>query len=105
MPTPFGGLQETFASSVWNGYTVVKFGMTGGGAGSLAGEGLRCLLHEQFTPSLAPEANQWFEENIRSTKGIIAEVREWKDRPVLVDLTFDGRPFRELLRERVKGPP
>lgn len=79
--------------------------MTGGGAGSLAGEGLRCLLHEQFTPSLAPEANQWFEENIRSTKGIIAEVREWKDRPVLVDLTFDGRPFRELLRERVKGPP
>lgn len=51
---------------------------------------------------LAPEADKWFAENIRSTKGIIAEVRVLDGRAVLADLSLDGKPFREILKERVK---
>lgn len=51
---------------------------------------------------LAPEADEWFAENIRSTKGVIAEVRVRDGRAVLVDLTLDGKSFREILKERVK---
>jgi uncharacterized membrane-anchored protein len=51
---------------------------------------------------LAPEADKWFAENIRGTKGIIAEVRVLNGRAVLADLSLDGRPFREILKERVK---
>lgn len=51
---------------------------------------------------LAPEADQWFAENIRSAKGIIAEVRVLNGRAVLADLSLDGKPFREILKERVK---
>ncbi len=51
---------------------------------------------------LAPEADKWFAENIRSAKGIIAEVRVLNGRAVLEDLSFDGKPFREILKERVK---
>lgn len=51
---------------------------------------------------LAPEADKWFAENIRSTKGIIAEVRVLNGRAVLADLSLDGRSFREILKERVK---
>jgi len=51
---------------------------------------------------LAPEADKWFAENIRGTKGIIAEVRVLEGRAVLADLSLDGKPFREILKERVK---
>ncbi len=51
---------------------------------------------------LAPEADKWFAENIRSDKGIIAEVRVLKGRAVLADLSLDGKSFREILKERVK---
>ncbi|MFN0080493.1 MAG: GDYXXLXY domain-containing protein [Prosthecobacter sp.] len=51
---------------------------------------------------LAPEADKWFAENIRSAKGIIAEVRVLNGRAVLADLSLDGKPFREILKERVK---
>ena len=51
---------------------------------------------------LAPEADLWFAENIRSDKGIIAEVRVLKGRAVLADLSLDGKSFREILKERVK---
>jgi len=51
---------------------------------------------------LAPEADKWFAENIRGTKGIIAEVRVLDGHAVLADLSLDGRPFREILKERVK---
>ncbi len=51
---------------------------------------------------LAPEADKWFAENIRGTKGIIAEVRVLNGRAVLADLSLDGRSFREILKERVK---
>ncbi len=50
---------------------------------------------------LAPEADQWFAENIRSDKGIIAVVRVHQGRAVLADLSLDGKPFREILKERV----
>jgi hypothetical protein len=50
---------------------------------------------------LAPEADKWFAENIRA-KGIIAEVRVLNGRAVLADLSLDGKPFREILKERVK---
>lgn len=51
---------------------------------------------------LAPEADKWFAENLRTTKGIIAEVRVLNGRAVLADLTLDGKPFREILKERLK---
>lgn len=51
---------------------------------------------------LAPEADKWFAENIRSATGVVAEVRLLDGHAVLADLTFDGKPFRELLRERTK---
>ncbi len=51
---------------------------------------------------LAPEADKWFAENIRSDKGIIAEVRVLNGRAVLEDLSLDGKPFREILKARVK---
>ena len=51
---------------------------------------------------LAPEADEWFAENIRTAKGIIAEVRVLNGRAVLADLTLDGKSFREILKERVK---
>jgi hypothetical protein len=53
---------------------------------------------------LAPEADRWFAENIRSTKGIIAEVRVLNGRAVLADLSFDGKSFREILKERERKP-
>jgi len=53
---------------------------------------------------LAPEADRWFAENIRSTQGIIAEVRVLNGRAVLADLSFDGKPFREILKERERKP-
>ncbi len=51
---------------------------------------------------LAPEADKWFAENIRGDNGIIAEVRVLNGRAVLADLSLDGKPFREILKERVK---
>ncbi|MBB5034661.1 GDYXXLXY domain-containing protein [Prosthecobacter vanneervenii] len=51
---------------------------------------------------LAPEADKWFAENIRGDKGITAEVRVLNGRAVLADLSLDGKPFREILKERAK---
>jgi len=51
---------------------------------------------------LAPEADKWFAENIRSAQGITAEVRILNGRAVLEDLSLDGKPFREILKARVK---
>jgi len=51
---------------------------------------------------LAPEADKWFAENIRSTQGITAEVRVLNGRAVLEDLSLDGKSFREILKARVK---
>jgi GDYXXLXY motif protein len=51
---------------------------------------------------LAPEADQWFAENIRSDKAIIAEVRVLNGRAVLEDLSLDGKSFRQILKERMK---
>lgn len=51
---------------------------------------------------LAPEADIWFAENIRSAKGIIAEVRVLDGRAVLADLSLDGKSFRDILKDRVK---
>jgi len=51
---------------------------------------------------LAPEADKWFAENIRSAPGITAEVRVLRGRAVLADLSLDGKPLREILKERVK---
>ncbi|MCS6244347.1 MAG: GDYXXLXY domain-containing protein [Opitutus sp.] len=53
---------------------------------------------------LAPEADRWFAENLRSSKGIIAEVRVLNGRAVLADLSFDGKSFREILKERESKP-
>lgn len=52
---------------------------------------------------LAPEADKWFAENIRTGQGIVAEVRIRDGRAVLADLSLDGKPFREILKERVSA--
>ncbi len=51
---------------------------------------------------LAPEADRWLAENIRSAEGVVAEVRVLKGKAVLADLSLGGRSFREILKERVK---
>ncbi|MEI6820146.1 MAG: GDYXXLXY domain-containing protein [Verrucomicrobiota bacterium] len=51
---------------------------------------------------LAPEADKWFAENIRNSKGIVAEVRVLDGRAVLEDLSVDGKRLHEILKERVK---
>lgn len=50
---------------------------------------------------LAPEADKWFAENIRSDQGILAEVRLLDGRALLEDLRFEDRSFREILKDRV----
>ena len=50
---------------------------------------------------LAPEADEWFAENIRSASGIIAEVRLRHGQAVLADLSLDGQSFRNLLQQRI----
>lgn len=52
--------------------------------------------------ALAPEADLWFAESIRDAKGIIAEVRIHHGLAVLENLSFDGKSFRDILKERVK---
>lgn len=52
---------------------------------------------------LAPEADKWFAENIRTAQGITAEVRVRNGRAVLADLSLDGKPFREILKDRVSA--
>ncbi|MBL9133300.1 MAG: GDYXXLXY domain-containing protein [Verrucomicrobiaceae bacterium] len=54
---------------------------------------------------LAPEADKWLAENLRSEDGVIAEVRVLDGRAVLADLTLKGRPFREILQERIQAAP
>lgn len=56
----------------------------------------RFYLNEE----LAPEADVWASEALRSVKGITAEVRVLKGRAVLVDLTVEGKSFRQILKER-----
>ena len=51
---------------------------------------------------LAPEADKWFAENLRSAQGITAEVRLLNGRAVLEDLSLDGKPFRQILKERLR---
>lgn len=51
---------------------------------------------------LAPEADAWLAENIRSAQGVIAEVRVLNGKAVLADLSLDGKSFRDILKERVK---
>ena len=51
---------------------------------------------------LAPEADEWFRENVRGEQAIVAEVRVLEGRAVLADLTCEGRSFREILKERVR---
>lgn len=58
----------------------------------------RYYLNEE----LAPEADKWFAESIRNTKGVIAEVRLHDGVAVLENLSFDGRSLRDILKERVK---
>lgn len=58
----------------------------------------RFYINEQ----LALEADEWFAKNIRSAKGIVAEVRVLNGRAVLADLSLDDKQFREILKERVK---
>lgn len=51
---------------------------------------------------LAPEADLWLAENIRSAQGVVAEVRVLRGKAVLTDLSLDGKSFREILKARVK---
>jgi uncharacterized membrane-anchored protein len=51
---------------------------------------------------LAPEADRWLAESLRSAKGVLAEVRVLDGRAVLADLTLDGKSFRTHLQERLK---
>ncbi len=47
--------------------------------------------------NLAPAADQWYRDNIRAEKPILADLRVLDGRAVLVDLLQDGKSFRQLL--------
>ena len=79
-------------------YLLVKTSYVYGGKAHITWPFDRFYINEK----LAPEADKWFAENIRSAKGIVAEVRVLKGRAVLTDLSLDGKPFREILKARVK---
>jgi len=49
---------------------------------------------------LAPEADQWYAGTVRAEDGVIAELRVRGGRVVIEDLTYQGTPFREILRAR-----
>jgi len=49
--------------------------------------------------NLAPTADQWYRDNIRAEKPILADLRVLDGRSVLVDLLQDGRSFRQLLQD------
>lgn len=49
--------------------------------------------------NLAPTADQWYRDNIRAEKPILADLRVLDGRVVLVDLLQDGKSFRQLLKE------
>ncbi len=51
---------------------------------------------------LAPQADQWFAEHIRSDKGIVAEVRVFNGRGVLTDLTYDNKSVLDILKAQSK---
>lgn len=52
--------------------------------------------------TLAPEADRWLAESLRSAKSVLAEVRVFDGRAVLEDLSLDGKSFREHLKQRLK---
>ncbi len=52
--------------------------------------------------TLAPEADRWLADSLRSTKAVLAEVRVLDGRAVLEDLSLDGKSFREHLKQRLK---
>lgn len=47
--------------------------------------------------NLAPKADQWYRDNIRSDKPILADLRVLNGGVVLIDLLQDGKSFRSLL--------
>lgn len=49
--------------------------------------------------NLAPTADQWYRDNIRAEKPILADLRVLDGRAVLVDLLQDGKSFRKLLQD------
>lgn len=52
--------------------------------------------------NLAPKADQWYRDTIRSDKPILADLRVWNGRVVLKDLLQDGKSFRALLEQQAK---
>lgn len=80
-------------------YICVHVSSRNGGIAYIAWPFDRFYINEK----LAPEADKWFAENIRTTQGITAEVRVRAGRAVLADLSLDGKPFRQILQERVSA--
>jgi len=52
--------------------------------------------------NLAPDADKWLAENTRGEKRVVAEIRILDGRSVLADLSFDGKPLRETLRDKAR---
>jgi hypothetical protein len=48
---------------------------------------------------LAPKADAWLRENTRGEKTVVAELRLLNGIAVLMDLSIDGRSFREILKQ------
>ncbi|MFM2166028.1 MAG: hypothetical protein RIS79_399 [Verrucomicrobiota bacterium] len=92
-------LREVHASPPASGdYIRVTYNYEAGSKANVSWPFNRFYLNE----ALAPEADKWFAETIRDAKGIIAEVRVHQGTAVLENLTFDGKSFRDILKERMK---
>lgn len=52
---------------------------------------------------VAPEADRWYAETVRGKDGVIADLRLLDGRLVIEDLTYQGTPFREILKNAGNG--
>lgn len=79
-------------------YIAVKTGYVYEGKASIDWPFERFYINEK----LAPEADLWLAQNISTASGVTAEVRVLNGRAVLADLSVGGKPFREILKQRLK---
>lgn len=76
-------------------FVKVKCGYSYGGSVRIEWPFDRFYLNE----NLAPRADEWYRNNVRTPNAVTAEVRVLNGRAVLVDLKFEGKSFKQILSE------
>ncbi len=76
-------------------YVKVKCGYISGQSARIEWPFDRFYLNEK----IAPKADEWYRNNVRTPDAVQAEVRVLNGKAVLVDLKLEGRSFRRILEE------